>query len=263
MIKAVFFDIDGTLLSYSTHAMLPGTLRAFAAMQRRGIRTFISSGRPRVLIPTLPVAFDGYITVNGGHVQCGDTVLLKRPIDDEDCRRWLHYVEQKQMTTMCFTEHEMYINRIDEPTRALQRQLQFQLPPMLPLEQMEGKEVYQFIAMQPPEADAAVLQLLSHCRLPRWHKAFTDVIPDDSSKAVGIDCILSHFGLHRDEAMAFGDGENDVEMLDFVGCSVAMGNASDTVKAHADYVTDSADDEGIAKALAHLGVIDNKDWEDR
>ena len=56
--------------------------------------------------------------------------------------------------------------------------------------------------------------------------------------------------------MAFGDGENDIEMLRFVGVGVAMGNGGDAVKAAADYVTDAVDEDGIAKALRHFGLID-------
>ena len=63
-------------------------------------------------------------------------------------------------------------------------------------------------------------------------------------------------GIDREETMAFGDGENDMEMLRYVGIGVAMGNASDAVKAAADYVTDTVDDDGIEKALRHFGLID-------
>ena len=101
--------------------------------------------------------------------------------------------------------------------------------------------------------------LLSHCRMPRWHPAFSDVIPQGSSKAVGISKMLNHFGLTADEAMAFGDGANDIEMLECVGCGVAMGNAAPIVKEHADYVTDDAGSEGILNALIALKVIDKSD----
>lgn len=55
--------------------------------------------------------------------------------------------------------------------------------------------------------------------------------------------------------MAFGDGENDAEMLKLAGIGVAMGNAMDSVKAIADHVTDSADDVGVSAALRHLGLL--------
>lgn len=255
MIRAVFFDIDGTLLSYTTHQMLQSTIEAVEAMRQKGIRMFISSGRPMILIPHFPVEFDGYITVNGGYCFVGDTVVHRNAIDTDDCERWLSYVEQQQMTTMCFTDKEMYINRIDPVSVALRDQLGFEMPPLRPLDEMRGKEVYQFIAVQPAERDAEVLSFLNRCRMPRWHHAFTDLIPCDSSKAVGIECMLSHFGIDREDSMAFGDGANDIEMLDYVGYGIAMGNAADIVKEHAKFTTDSADNDGIMKALKAMKIV--------
>jgi hydroxymethylpyrimidine pyrophosphatase-like HAD family hydrolase len=67
---------------------------------------------------------------------------------------------------------------------------------------------------------------------------------------------LEEQGLDRSQIMAFGDGENDMDMLEYAGIGVAMGNASDKVKAVADYVTDTVDNRGIEKALRHFGLID-------
>ena len=254
MVKAVFFDIDGTLLG-SSHHLLPGTVDALETMRKQGILTFISSGRPMVLIPPMPVAFNGYITVNGGYCIVGEDVLLQKPIDPDDCANWLKYVSDNGKTTMCFTANDMYINQIDQTTVSLRDQLGFQMPPLRPLDQLHGLEVYQFIALQPESDDSKVLQFLPHCRLPRWHPVFSDIIPVGSSKAVGIECIIKHFGIKRDETMAFGDGANDIEMLEYAGIGVAMGNASEIVKQHADHVTSDVDDEGIAKALVKLNVI--------
>ena len=255
MIRAIFFDIDGTLLSYNTHKVLPGTIEAFDILHRKGIRTFISSGRPMVLIPKLPVRFDGYITVNGGLCTVEGNVVLRNAINPYDCKKWLEYVAQNDLTTMCFTENDMYINRVDPTAEALRDQLGFQMPPVRPLKDLQGKEAFQFIAIQPAEKDYEVLELLPHCRMPRWHKVFTDVIPSDSSKAVGIERILAHYGISREEAMAFGDGANDIEMLEYVGMGVAMGNADDIVKQHSHYITDSADKDGIWNALKKMEVI--------
>lgn len=255
MIKAIFFDIDGTLLSYRTHQVLPGTVEAFQVLHQKGIKTFISSGRPRVLIPQMPLHFDGYITVNGGYCFVGDTVVYRNAIAPDVCSRWLDYVEKNDLTTMCFTDHEMSINRIDSVVTSLQDQLGFEMPPLRPTDEMRKQEVYQFIAMQPAEKDDEVLSLLGQCRLPRWHPLFTDLIPEGSSKAVGIGKLLDYYGLTAQEAMAFGDGANDIEMLDCVGFSVAMGNAADIVKQHARLTTDDADNEGIYNALKKTAII--------
>ena len=71
----------------------------------------------------------------------------------------------------------------------------------------------------------------------------------------GIQEYLDRLGISVRETMAFGDGHNDIEMLRFAGIGVAMGNASDEVKGAADYVTDSVDEDGIALALQHFGLI--------
>ena len=84
---------------------------------------------------------------------------------------------------------------------------------------------------------------------------FTDLIPADGGKAVGMQVVLEHFGWSRDNAIAFGDGGNDVDMLRFAGIGVAMGNATDEPKTVADYVTDSVDDAGISNALHHFEIL--------
>ena len=57
--------------------------------------------------------------------------------------------------------------------------------------------------------------------------------------------VLRHYGFSKDEAIAFGDGHNDIEMLENVGMGIAMGNAKDEVKAKADFVCKSVEDDGI------------------
>ena len=68
MIKALFFDIDGTLVSFNTHTIPQSTLNAIAELRKKGIKLFISTGRPRVAIDNLGnLEFDGYITMNGSY----------------------------------------------------------------------------------------------------------------------------------------------------------------------------------------------------
>lgn len=256
MVKAAFFDIDGTLLSFRTHKVSAGTVEAFEALHRQGIRTFISSGRPKVLIPEMPIAFDGYVTMNGGYCFSGDKVLLRNPIPQEETDRWLRYAMDKGLCTMIFTEDEMYINRLDDPVaNAIRDQLEFTMPPQLDATLMLGRETFQIITVMPAEKDAEVADMLPHCRLPRWHPEFSDLVNRENSKASGIEAILRHFGLQRSECIAFGDGGNDIEMLEYCGIGVAMGNADEEVQQHADYVTTSVDEEGILHALKALKVI--------
>ena len=89
-----------------------------------------------------------------------------------------------------------------------------------------------------------------------WNATGIDIIPKGGGKQNGIKHYIEAHGRDRTKIMAFGDGENDIDMLQYAGIGVAMGNASDPVKRSADYVTADIDDDGIEKALIHFGIID-------
>ncbi len=259
MIKAAFFDIDGTLLSFTTHRVSEGTIRAFDRLHKAGVRTFISSGRPMVLIPPMPVTFEGYITMNGGLVFVNNsslhiphTTLLSNPIPAGDLETWLDLAKARNICTMIFTADGMMLAQPNEVGMKLRDQLEFTMPPIVGIDEMHGVEAYQIIALMPPQMDAEVASLLPHCRLPRWHPAFTDIVANGNSKAAGMEAICSHFGINQDDTIAFGDGGNDIEMLQWAGIGIAMGNAAPEVQKAADMVTASVDDEGIEQAVNKL-----------
>lgn len=251
-IKAAFFDIDGTLLSFTTHRVSEGTVRAFDTLHRHGVRTFISSGRPLVLIPPMPVTFKGHITMNGGLVFTPDQILLSNPIPHEDLNSWLDFAKEHNLCTMIFTADGMMLAQPNEVGLKLRDQLEFTMPPVVDIDEMRRHEAYQIIALMPASLDATVAGLLSHCRLPRWHPAFTDIVAAGNSKAAGMEALCRHFGIRQEETLAFGDGANDIEMLRWAGIGVAMGNAEQIVKDAADLVTTTVDDEGIEHAVNQI-----------
>lgn len=252
MIKAAFFDIDGTLLSFTTHRVSPGTVRAFDRLHRAGVRTFLSTGRPDVLIPEMPVSFEAKITMNGGLVFSPEQTLLSNPIPDAELKAWLDLAKDKHLCTMVFTEKNMFLTQPNEVGLKLRNQLEFEMPPVVDIDQMRNHTAYQIIAIMPGEMDEEVGRLLPHCRLPRWHPYFTDIVAHDNSKARGMEAICRHFGIGQSETLAFGDGANDIEMLEWAGIGVAMGNADDSVKAHADRITTDVDNEGIENIVNQL-----------
>ena len=82
---------------------------------------------------------------------------------------------------------------------------------------------------------------LSNCKLTRWNPYGVDIISNTGGKSIGIKDILSYYDIKQEETMAFGDGENDIDMLRFVQIGVAMQNAEDCVKEAADYITDASE----------------------
>jgi Predicted hydrolases of the HAD superfamily len=71
----------------------------------------------------------------------------------------------------------------------------------------------------------------------------------DVNKGSGLTKLTTILNIKTEEVMVFGDEQNDLPMFDFAGTAICMGNGSDLAKAHADYVTDTNDNDGIAKAL--------------
>ena len=257
MIKAVFFDIDGTLVSFKTHRVPDSAKRAIAALRAKGVRVFIASGRQLLAINNLEdLQFDGYVTLNGGYCIVGEQVIYKHSMPSEDMVSLVQYMEEREDFPCIFVhENAFCINYTDERTDEVFRLLNFPQPPTLPLREAATGDIFQLVAFFTKEQEKAIMAVMPHCEATRWNPLFSDVIPKGSSKQVGVDKMLDYFGISLDESMAFGDGGNDVLMLKHVGIGVAMGNAEDEVKRAADYVTDSVDEDGIEKALRYFGVI--------
>lgn len=257
MIKAVFFDIDGTLVSFKTHRVPDSAKRAIAALRAKGVRVFIASGRQLLAINNLEdLQFDGYVTLNGGYCIVGEQVIYKHSMPPEDMVSLVQYMEEREDFPCIFVhENAFCINYTDERTDEVFRLLNFPQPPTLPLREAVTGDIFQLVAFFTKEQEKAIMAVMPHCEATRWNPLFSDVIPKGSSKQVGVDKMLDYFGISLEESMAFGDGGNDVLMLKHVGIGVAMGNAEDEVKLTAGYVTDSVDEDGIEKALRHFGVI--------
>ena len=97
MIKAVFFDIDGTLVSFKTHRVPDSTKRAIAILRAKGIRVFIASGRQLLAINNLEdLQFDGYVTLNGGYCIVGEKVIYKHSMPSEDMVSLVRYMEEQE-----------------------------------------------------------------------------------------------------------------------------------------------------------------------
>ena len=258
MVKAVFFDIDGTLVSFNTHRIPESAEKAIVALRAKGIKVFIASGRHLLSINNLgDLQFDGYITLNGGYCIVGkDQVIYKHSIPAEDITSLVRYMEKQESFPCIFVhEHVLYLNYHNERSHEVFQMLNFPEPPVAPLREASEGETFQLVAFFTKEQEKSIMAVMPHSEATRWNPLFTDVIPRGSSKRVGIDKMLAYFGIALDECMAFGDGGNDISMLQHVGIGVAMGNAGDEVKRVADHVTSSVDDDGVINALRHFGVL--------
>lgn len=257
MTKAIFFDIDGTLLSFTSHEISPATLEALHTLRKKGIRLFLATGRHRSMIrPVLDLfPFDGCITLNGQFCFCGDIVLRNVPLDAADADYLAEVTSQGAFPCLFLEAEHTYMNFSSPKCDVFPQQLSIPLPPVEDPIRAKEHKLYQVVAFLTKEEEHILTQHTRHLTPMRWHPDFIDVIADGGGKDSGMDALLEHFEISLEDTMAFGDGENDLPMLRHAAVGVAMGNASQLVKDEADYITASVDEDGIVQALAHFGLL--------
>lgn len=262
-IRAVFFDIDGTLTSFVTHEVPASTVEAIHALQARGIRVFICTGRAPsqmgVVLDTMPVTFDGLVGLNGQY--CADSSGFEdwQAMDPTDVVTIVRWLDSHPQVACNFCERDhTYFDRVTDQLRSTWAKLGRTAPRVElddPHQRIHEHAIYQIS----PYVDAAMeRELLARCPNTigvRWHPDFTDLIPATGGKPSGMRRFMERYGWQREQVMAFGDGGNDEAMLAFAGIGVAMGNATEGPKRAADYVTDDVDHHGVANALRHFGVL--------
>lgn len=256
-VKALFLDIDGTLLSHKTGQIPQSAVSALKKAQEKGIAVVISTGRDLVELEKLPIKeidYDGYLTLNGNI--CLDKekkMFAGNAIDPGELEILVGIFKAGHIPFVLIGKEKRYINYVDDTVIHTQMETHGTIPD---IGEYKGEEIFQCIAFADDSVRSKLEELLDQCRITSWNETGLDIIAKTGGKDAGVRKYLEAHGLKRSQAMAFGDGENDLAMIRYAGVGVAMGNGSQSLKQRADYVTDTVDDDGIEKALLHFGLIE-------
>ncbi|MGN1401873.1 MAG: Cof-type HAD-IIB family hydrolase [Bacillus sp. (in: firmicutes)] len=255
MSKIVFFDIDGTLLDHDKK--LPeSTKKAVRALQDRGVYVAIATGRSPFMFEDLrkELNIESYVSFNGQYVVFENEVIYKNPIRKESLNK-LREKAKKLQAPLVYMDENTVRSTIysDDITETLAT---FALPhPELDEHYFLEKDIYQTLLYCTPDSEKSFESLDEHIRYIRWHPVCMDVAPAGGSKAVGILKFLERAGFAIEDSYAFGDGLNDIEMLETVGTGIAMGNAVPELLKHADIVTTAVDEDGIYNGLLKAKLL--------
>jgi Cof subfamily protein (haloacid dehalogenase superfamily) len=257
-IKAVFFDIDGTLISFKTGKIPESTQNALKKLREKGIKVIVATGRSvNSLHHISHLEFDGFITFNGAYCVTTSRELISRnTIDPADIRSLIRYAEEAPLSYSLMYENKVEINDATEEVVGMYAHINIPVPPVHDKEHIDTENVLQANIFLRPEAEAEFMaKVMPNSTASRWTPLFADVNGGGITKKLGIENFCRYFGIDTADTMAFGDGGNDITMLKFVKIGVAMGNANDAVKDVADFVTAEVDEHGIEQALTHFGLL--------
>ncbi|MBQ9329336.1 MAG: HAD family hydrolase [Solobacterium sp.] len=261
MIKAIFFDCDGTLLSHTSGTVRESTVQAFKQLREQGIRCILSTGRHvselRDLTPVHVLSFDAYITLNGAYTYDAQRVLSSYPLEKEDIARVYSFLNENDLPIQFLEAEESYISSVNETVIRSQASIHTPVPKILPYERILEHPVYMLIPFGIKQAEP-LIHSLNHVQATWWnHHDAIDVVHESAGKDRGMEAIMDAYGWKREETMAFGDAMNDLPMIRMAGIGVAMGNGEDALKKEADLVADDIDQDGLYHALVKLGILED------
>ncbi|MGY3702860.1 HAD family hydrolase [Vagococcus martis] len=280
MKKIAFFDIDGTLCD-SSGQVLPSSKESIQAFRDKGNLTYICTGRskPEILDSILEVGFDGIIGAGGGYIVINDEVVQHQTMDERIVKEVLSYFKEHDIGYYLETNDGLYgsdncVRKIREEIKMIAKKTNQDYDGLAEkvswfeavLEEHKNDVVdytnvnkISFINNTVSFSDVADKFgdecYMYHSTVELFGPESGEIAVKGVDKKLAIEYVLDKLGMTKEQTIAFGDGDNDIVMFEAVDYSIAMDNATDNLKQLASEITDSADDDGIAKSLKKNGWI--------
>ena len=254
-IKIIFFDIDGTLIDMNNRHISERMLETLKRLKERNIILCLSTGRSPLALPQ-EISADVYLTYNGSYCFHGQETILSNPIPNKDVKAIIDNAASINRPVLIATKDRMLANGKDED---LVEYASFAHLEVIVADDFDHaadtEKIYQVMAGCRESDYPTLMNHVHHARITSWWDRAVDIIPANSGKGAGVNKILTYYHLDKSEALAFGDGNNDIEMLEAVGFGVAMANGSDKLKEMADDICGHVSDDGIYHYCAAHGLI--------
>lgn len=272
MYKLIALDVDGTLLK-EDKSISPAVKEAIAKASAKGVKVVITTGRPvkgiTKILDELDLRAEGDYAIgyNGGVIQkTHNEEVYSQILMPEDSFELLyrlsldlnvhiHLLTSKEVITpnrdiSHYTVLEAFMNQI-------------QLLYKTPEEMVKIKDVNKIMLIDHPEVlDEAIKQLpdwiYEKFNLVKSAPYFLEILPKEVSKGVGIKMLADSLGIKQEEIIAVGDADNDLDMIEFAGLGVAMGNAFENVKKVANYISKTNEEDGVAHVINKF-ILDAED----
>lgn len=265
--RAIALDLDGTLTNHDK-VVTPRTRQALLKAQEQGAIIILASGRPTYGIVPVAECLElekrgGYIlSYNGGNIVNAKTgeKLFSQFLPDAVIPILYKYAKEKSHALLGYAGNEIITEMPDDQyvkEESRINKMNIRKVDNL-LDALEPHPTKLLMTGDPTDmikAEEKLVEILGE-KMDIFRSApfFLELVPKGIDKAQSLLRLLSKINLTPADLMAFGDGYNDLSMLKLAGVGVAMANAAPEVRADADYVTLSNEEDGVAEALLHFGM---------
>jgi Cof subfamily protein (haloacid dehalogenase superfamily) len=257
-VQALACDLDRTLIAEDV-VLRPRTLAAIEAARTAGLHVFIVTGRMFQSVRPYALAAgidDPVVCYQGAMVAdpISGEFLLHVPMPLAEAREAIAAVEATGFTILCYVDDELYVARetAESDTYAGFQELEVHVVGDL-LAWLPKAPTKLVTVAEPTLLDRLEVEMKeqfdSRLYISKSLPHFLEFAGPNVTKAAGLDFLAEHLAFSRERTVAFGDGENDVELLDWAGYAVAVANAHAKVLALADLVCPPVDEEGVAQVI--------------
>jgi Cof subfamily protein (haloacid dehalogenase superfamily) len=263
MYKAVFLDMDGTLLR-SDHSVSEATQQTIRLLTEKGIPVILVSARPiNAILPIFrAIGIPGHypvVSLNGSYIVEAEQPIFQAMIDLPTTAALAEHIRPFKANIAYYLQREWYAEVDDIWTAHEQRimDVKVQIGPLSEfIKDWSRRKIgpNKMMVMSEPETIHSIQHHLkaiydSQLNIYPSKPTYLEVMEPQGSKSNAVRFLIDRMNIDRSETIAMGDNYNDREMIEFAGMGVAMGNAPDEIKAAADYVTDTNNNDGVRKAL--------------
>lgn len=263
MSKLLFFDIDGTLIDCNLGIYEIGTnvRQALDKLKEKGHDVFLATGRCKCFIvdEVMDYPFSGYVTCNGGYVEYQNKPIYKAIVPSDAIKATMELCDKYGFNYYFEGTDKIYVRDCNDK-RHLEFCDKWKMKLETVVDRFDPNKIETYIGMIVVN-DVKDIPIMVEALNPFFdiqrhqNDCSFDLTLRGVSKALGISELVKKLNKDIKDTIAFGDGRNDIEMLENVGLGIAMGNAVIEAKASADFVTDRIENDGIVKALKKIELL--------
>ncbi len=276
--KVIFLDVDGTLVN--DNGVVPESAKiAVRKAKENGHYVFLCTGRSKAELydDIMEIGFDGVIGAAGGYIEVNNEMILHKKVSREDVEHLVNYFDKNNIDFYLESNGGLFasknckktLNRLvfegvdkeSEQYKELEKGIGQFIEALIEGENLIRDDINKVSFLNSETSIETIRDEFKdkfnviHCTVPMFGENSGELSVPGVHKALAIEYLLEHLGLSKEATFAYGDGINDMEMLQYVNCGIAMGNAKEALKEIACDITGTHDEDGIYNSFKKYGLI--------